>query len=74
MTPLVPQFNPSLPPCTFEDGMLAVARFRLNKGCIARRFDNDVQDLCMQHIVTATPIDGMELIEEYIPGILARMK
>lgn len=63
-----------LPPCVFEDGMLAVARFRLNKGCIARRFDNDVQDLCMQHIVSATPIDQMELEEEYIPGILESME
>lgn len=63
-----------LPGCTFDHDEPAVARFRLNKGCIGRRFNDDVQDLCIQHIVTATPIDDMELMEEYIPGVLSRIK
>jgi hypothetical protein len=42
-------------------GSLAAARFRLDRGCVCYP-DDRIQDLCMQHVVRATPLGGMELM------------
>jgi hypothetical protein len=50
--------------CLFGDGE-AVARYELPEGCVAFR-DVIEQNLCMQHIVSATPIGEIRLIECYV--------
>jgi hypothetical protein len=47
-------------PCSFGHGDIAIARYALPRGCAARP-DDRVQDLCAQHIASATPIEGMVL-------------
>jgi len=51
------------PQCRFTDGE-AVARFALDKGCFCYPDDRE-QDLCLHHIVKATPLGGMKLIVDY---------
>jgi hypothetical protein len=56
-----------MPQCRFGDRE-ALGRFRLPAGCIAFPEDR-VQDLCWHHIHRATPLGGMELVEDYtLPG------
>lgn len=57
------------PQCRFGDGD-AVARFRLSRGCVCFPDDRE-QDLCCQHIARATPLGTLELIVEYVQGVLA---
>lgn len=50
-------------PCIFGDGP-AAGQFYLDHGCVGLR-DRRVQDLCLHHINSATPIRGMALVYDY---------
>lgn len=41
----------------------AVARFEMSRGCVVFPDDRS-QYLCLHHIVRATPLGGMELVED----------
>jgi hypothetical protein len=52
--------------CRFGCGP-AIARYAMDRGCVCFPDDRE-QDLCAQHVVRATPLGGMELIEAYFPN------
>lgn len=59
------------PQCTFGDGP-AIGCFAFVRGCVARQRQR-IQRLCLHHVVNATPIDGMVLLEDYsVDRVLVR--
>jgi hypothetical protein len=52
--------------CRFGDDE-AVGLFRLDEGCVAYPSDRE-QYLCVHHALRATPLGGMELIEDFSEG------
>lgn len=45
----------------------AVARFRLDAGCVAQPGERE-QDLCLHHVMRASPLGTFELVEDYSEG------
>jgi len=45
----------------------AVARFSMSAGCVCYPDDRE-QDLCVQHVLRATPLGTMQLVEDYSRG------
>lgn len=51
-------------PCRFPHEATAVARFSIPGGCACYPGDV-VQDLCVQHAISAEPLNGMQAVAVY---------
>lgn len=56
------------PTCRFCS-VKATGRFMMDAGCVCFPEDR-FQDLCAQHIIRATPLGSMELVEAYNAHII----
>ena len=60
------------PPCRFNDGLPAVARFSTPTGCVCYPDDRE-QDLCGQHVIKGGMGDDATIIKIYFPNLARQL-